>query len=318
MKLTHRHLHLLEKIQVQLAAVAGVVLVYFALWPVLRPSDPRDPVVFFVLGAPGSAAMFAGALWVLAAVAAVLTVHARPEGALMAAVLGVGGVSLRSPQMRGLLWAWSGPLRNVFGWLIAELALLAALLFVAALIVDLVRRGIAAVRPQWLHKDVLAAGASADGKQPIRALLGFLPPWRDGRWRPADASRTLAAMGLGLVVSVALLVLLLRSPERGQILFALLAAFLLGAMAAHQLLPEIRSAAIVCLPLLAGLGFYVLSMVAVPGGVDAWKSLPHYACILPVDWLTAGGGGTLIGYWMSERLHELRHIEKKLAGLAEA
>ncbi|MFW6133186.1 MAG: hypothetical protein ACOC8F_04760 [Planctomycetota bacterium] len=325
MRLTHRHLHLLEKVQVQLAAVAAVALVYFALWPVLRPSDPCDPLVLVAGGTLRSTAVFAGVLWFLAAACAVVTVSARPEGALMAGVLGAGGASLRSAQMRGLLWTWDGPLAGVFPWLIAELALLAALLLVAAGIVDVVRRLIAIVRPGWVRRTApVLSGRGGDDRPAPATLLGLFGPRGDGgdaartRTARATAARSLAAAGAALAVGVVLVLLLLRSPDRGQILFALVAAFLLAALAAHQAFPTVRSVVILCVPIVAGAGFYLLSGVQSPDQPEAWKLLPHYARILPADWLTGGCGGALIGYWMSERINEMRHLEQRREGSAAA
>lgn len=323
--MTYRHQHLLEKVQVQLAAVAAVALVYFALWPLLRPSDPFDPLVLLLAGGAGSTVAFALTLWMLSALCAVITISARPEGGLMAAVLGAGGASLHSAQIRGLLWSWEGRLSGLYPAMIGELLMLAAMLLAAALIVDLVRRGIASIRPGWLHKHArehepdLPAPAT-----PRRTLTGFLGLLREGgrKRRSADRGRTalrmLGCLGLGLVASCAVLLLLLRSPDRGQILFAVVAAFLLGGLAAHQTLPVRHSFVVWAVPILAGVGFYLLAGVTAPADATRWSELPYYARILPIDWLTAGCGGSLVGYWSSERINDIRHIERKQQEAAAA
>ena len=42
-----------------------------------------------------------------------------------------------------------------------------------------------------------------------------------------------------------------------------------------------------------------------------------YARVLPIDWLTFGIGGGLLGHWLSSRMHEAKHIEEKEALAAE-
>jgi hypothetical protein len=39
-----------------------------------------------------------------------------------------------------------------------------------------------------------------------------------------------------------------------------------------------------------------------------------YAYALPIDWMTVGEGGALLGYWVSQRIHEIRHFEKAQKG----
>ena len=40
------------------------------------------------------------------------------------------------------------------------------------------------------------------------------------------------------------------------------------------------------------------------------RRVPLYARALPLDWLTAGSAGALLGYWLSARVHELKLLEK--------
>ena len=125
----------------------------------------------------------------------------------------------------------------------------------------------------------------------------------------------MCCLGLGLVVALVLLMLLMRSSDRGQILFALLAAFLSASAIAHQVFPTPHSIVVWGMPMLVAIGLYALAAFTAGHGEGAWIGLPKYAGALPVDWLTAGCGGALIGYWISERIHELRHIQRGEAKL---
>ncbi len=317
--MNHRRLHLLEKIQVQLATVAAVLVVYFAVWPMLIPADPQAPLTFLPTGAYVDAAVFAATVLLLAAVCSVVTVSSRPEGALLAALIGAAGASAHSAQIRSLLWMWEGRLPGLYGMLILEILLLAVVVFAAAGVVDLVRGIIARIRPNWLWRGPLIRLPDSESPGYRRRLFSFLIFGAFFRW-PGSLKKnarkspkplmSLYCLGLGLLVGVILLLLLMRSPERGQIIFALLASFSIAAVVAHQVFPTPYSVVVWVVPLVSAVGFYVLAAVSAGNGNWVWMDMGNYARALPVDWLTAGCGGAIIGYWISERIHELRHIER--------
>jgi hypothetical protein len=340
----HRHLHLLEKIQVQLAAVAALLVVYFGLWPVLRPNDPNDPVVFVATGSAGLASLFAAALWGLAALCALVTITARAEGAFMAALIGLGGMSLRSAGVRPLLWAGDGSLRGLYGLFVLETGLLLVIGAGGLIAAGVVRCALATIRPEWLWRSPLE-GISEDKRRGLvdkarrglrerfvkflaGAILGNLlidrlrdqaaagPAGR--RTRRSALVGAAQCLGAAMALAVVLLVLLLRSPDRGQIIFAVFASFALGFLIAHQFLPAALPLVAWVVPLIVGAGFYVLAAVQV-GAVppEKWMTVPAYARVLPVDWLTAGGGGALLGYLISSRIHEARHLDEQEAAAAE-
>jgi hypothetical protein len=103
--------------------------------------------------------------------------------------------------------------------------------------------------------------------------------------------------------------LLLRTDDRMQILFALGASFAAGTLIASQLFPTPYGVAAWGTPVVAAVFFYLVSaFAAVPQTPAGWIVLPQHAMPLPVDWLS-GGGGAVLGYWISCRLHELRLLE---------
>ncbi|MFW6066524.1 MAG: hypothetical protein ACOC9S_06860, partial [Planctomycetota bacterium] len=155
-------------------------------------------------------------------------------------------------------------------------------------------------------------------------LLGILPrksglpveqTTATGRFAPPVATGTPARIGASLASSAAIAVvlfwLLLRSPERGQILFAVVTSAALGAFIAHQVLPSSHSMLVWTVPFLIAIFVYAsCTGISLGDSTRAWTAVPLRARVLPIDWLTAGGGGAFLGYWLSARVHEMRFIEK--------
>lgn len=333
--MTHRRIHLLEKIQVQLATAGSLAVVYFALWPGVRPWDPEGPVTFLPAGNYVQLFTFIVACWSLAAACAIATIHARPEGALLAVLLGAGGISLHSPRMRGLLWWRMDDVSGVYWEMIVEVLILTVVLFAIAVIIVLIRRAIERIRPGWVWKHPLArlpesqrelSGAGRSKR--LKALESSVLDWmeagifrlhlgvKDRRRKEQSAGsktfyRCLNFMMLALIVAIVLLMLLMRSADRGQILFALLGGSATAVMVAHQVFPAPYSIVAAAVPVLTAVLFYALAaLTSIGGSAHAWIDVPLYARALPVDWLTAGTGGAVLGYWISARIHESRLMEQ--------
>ncbi|MFP4053558.1 MAG: hypothetical protein ACLFV7_06825 [Phycisphaerae bacterium] len=322
-----------ELTQVQVVTAAALAGTYFLLWPLLRPADPQGPLAFLAGGnAPGIALVLV-VMALLAAAAAAVTTHSRPVGAMVTALLGTGGLSLHSPSLHALLWDRDGRFGGMFTGFIIELLLLAIGVLVVDVVVSVVRSALAKVNPAWVWKDPLQAAPPAENQRGERGWLGssdgaILALVRELTHRSSDRRdtrrRRLQSAGLCAVltvaVSVALLMLLMQSDARGQVLFALLGSFTLGAAIAHQAYPTRLVGAILPLPVLVGIAFYLLGMFASGGphgAHNAWLRVPNYAYALPLDWITAGVGGAGLGFWISSRIHELRHMEKREQGQDE-
>ena len=48
--MTHRQVHWFEKLQVQIATLAGVLAAYAVVWPLVAPGDPPGPLAFLASG----------------------------------------------------------------------------------------------------------------------------------------------------------------------------------------------------------------------------------------------------------------------------
>ena len=313
---------------------AAIVLVYFLIWPVVRPNGPLSPATFLPLGGYGGLAIFAVVVLAVAAGCGAVMAKTRPEGAMLAAAFGAGGISLNSEQIRVVLWSRQGDVGVLLGQMILEVMVLAAVAALAAIVITAVRKGLASINKRLVWQDPVGdrsnpQGTSAKGSkgQQPRSSLAKLSPLlheivsgsRSKALRPhADCrglgrmivARCAAFMGLGLVVAVALLALTLRSPERGQILFALVASFAIGALAAQEFFPVPYRIIAWMMPMLAAVLLYAYAWTSQAAAVASdWSLMPIYARALPVDWMAAGGGGALLGYWISARMHVQRHME---------
>jgi hypothetical protein len=318
--MNQQQFHWIEKVQVQVATALAVVVVYFVAWPLVAPDDPAGPVAFLATGSYAGIAAFAVLLCVLAGLCAAVTVTSRPESALLAAAFGAGGVSLRSPQIRSLLWTRNADIGPLFGGMIAELLMLGAVAIAAIVIAACVRRAVASVSGRWLWKTPLVDAAGRPGVPPspvepyLRRLFSGVTSPKGGDPKQDATVRRAQYAGcflLSLVLAMVLLVVLLQSAERGQVLFSLVASFALAVLVAHQAFPVRNGSFLWLVPVVAGVVFYAMAWRAAPDGALEWSAIRLYARALPVDWLAAGGGGALLGYWLSERIHEARHLEQK-------
>jgi hypothetical protein len=320
-----------ELLQVQVVTGIALALTYFLIWPMLRPADPQGPLALLAEGnVPGILAILL-VMAVAAAVTSAVTVHSRPVGSVTAALLGTGGLSLASPPLHGLLWARQGEFGGMYMGFIFELLALSVGVIVVCLVVNLVRQGIAGINPRWVWRDPLASSEASDPQTPavrrttkptgnplafLLEVIGRRGSVSYGKKRSAlDEAKSLAAcVLLATVLSVVLYMVLVQSRERGQVLFALLASFTVAVLVAHQASPTALAGPLLGMPIIIGVVIYLLGMFASAGVGDvhnAWLGVPTYAHALPLDWITAGVGGAGLGFWISSRIHELRHMEKR-------
>lgn len=311
--MSHRHVYVLEKFQIQLATAAAVAVVYVLAWPVVCPLDPQGPLTFLPTGNLAGLAALAGIVLLLAAAAAVLTAYARPAGALVVAFLGASGVSLRSPSIRTLLWRADQHMPGVYAQLLAEMAILGLLLAAAAAVVFGLRWLIGAINPRWLWPDPAArAGFCHEGPQgKAPAGKGATAAKAAGTAQRSVLLQAVLCFVAGAAFAAVLLLALLRSGDRGQVLFAVFAGSLLAVLLAQQLFPSRYSVTAWAMPVVVAMGFYVLAALTAGTSEQAWMRVPHYGNILPVDWLTAGVGGAAGGFWVAARLREVRHLEEQ-------
>lgn len=311
----HKRHHWLEKTQIELAALAAVLAVYFLIWPAFRPSDPLMPITFIATGGWAVACKFAGMFLLLALISAAITIKARAEGAALVCLFGAGGLSLRSASAAGLMQISGGKLSGLFLHMMMEMAMMAAMLAAAVAIIDAIRSQILRRRPSLLWTSPLDI---AEKKEKFAEN----PLWNLGQGKTLTGARTgqtnnskivlktVGCLVISLVIGLVLTMLFMQSPARGQILFAMFAGFFLAAMAADQFCPTRIALAAWCSPILAGMLLYLLSAANTAGNSSTWTSVNMYGLALPIDWLTFGCGGAVLGAWVSQRIRESALLEK--------
>ena len=338
----HERHHWLEKLQVQFAGAAALAVTFFIVGPMNGGWDPEWPATFIPYGGFAGLLHFGLLVWILAAVCAVVTISSRPEGALFATLVGAVGVSMHSAQIRVLLWSREGSFAGVFAQLIAELLVLFVVLVGAIHIICWVRVLMSRVWPGLMWKGrITAQTVASDESSPEpetkkAAPAGFsssmvlwllsplgpsgtpgpeplvdLSPKEAAKNRTAAIICTVSCLAATVLYSSIILMLLMWSPNRGQIIFALFASFFLATLIAHQQFATQFSVVAWGSALLTGIMFYVLAIASSGNmGSNLWMNLKPFSRALPIDWMTAGGAGGVLGYWISERIHELKHIER--------
>ena len=338
--MTHRQVHFLEKIEFQVTAIAAAAVVYWFVWPLLIPGDPEWPIFFIARGAYASMWMLAGFACVIGLVCGATTVTARPQTAAMALVLGLGGLSLRSPRIRSLLWASQDSMSVMYWRMALEVLVLMAVVVIAAAVACIGRRITASLAGGLLWRDPLIdldedrraaynrelAARNAEKPSPWSAwaVVSLLSAPLGIIWVP-NAKRSEKLLGrdtairglLGFMISVTgsaiVVFLLLRSPERGQVLFALFAGCFLGVFFSQRIVPTRTNVTAWATPAVMGVLLYVLGAISSFGvGRGAWMDVAFYARALPIDWMTAGLGGAMLGHWEDLRMREARYIDESL------
>ena len=140
--------------------------------------------------------------------------------------------------------------------------------------------------------------------------MAVIYPQKQAKSRKAALQCSLFCIAATVLYSSILLMLLMRSPNRGQIIFAMFVSFLIATLIAHQQFASQFSAVSWGAAIVTGTLFYALAIASsAKGGANSWVRIQLFARALPVDWMGVGGAGGVLGYWLSERIHELRHIE---------
>lgn len=283
----------LEKALVRAVLVVGLIVSYLLLGPVLVMGEPLAPLTFLQDGV-ARLGMFVGVLLGLAVLLGLLMLPARPGAALMATLLVAGGMSLPSSPIHSLLWYRGSRIPAVYLGLMGELLLLWVLGVAAWLIILAVRRQMARVRPGWVWS----------GEMPS------VPLWQR-RWGGNDAkeagSKALASAGAFAAVSALVamvgLLLLLQNDLRNQVAFGLVISFGAGSFIANRTVGVTSQWHALLAPLIVAIVLYALAMAGdYPANSLGWASVQVWSRPLPVDWLTFGAGGSLLGLWVSQRV----------------
>jgi hypothetical protein len=339
--MTHRQTHFLEKLEFQVSAIAAAAVVYWFVWPLLILHDPALPICFLAGGDGAHIFTLIGLACALGIACGAITVTARPQTAVMALVLALGGLSLRSPRIGSLLWAHQDSMSVMYWRMALEVLLLLAVVVIAGAAAGIGRRLAAGLAGGLIWRDPLLElddeRRAAYNRELARRKAEKASPWTVAMvlsllslplgiiWVPGEDVKSDKLLGrdtavrgvLGFMVSLtasAIIVLvLLRSPERGQILFALFAGCFLGVFLGQKVVPTQTNLTAWAVPVVLGGALYLLAAIsAVGSGQGAWMDVRLYAQALPIDWMTAALGGAMLGHWEDLRMREARYIEDSL------
>ncbi|MBN1555649.1 MAG: hypothetical protein JXA11_12970 [Phycisphaerae bacterium] len=334
--MNYKRFHLFEKTQVLIAGGGLLAAVFFLLGGVFRPADPLGPIAMLPNGHFGKLLLAGLLLLALSVVTGAMTTHSRPEGGLLTALLALGGLALLSAPMDSLLWRHGAPRSGLYGQMILEVLLLAAAVTLAEWIVTVVRAALGKARPAWVWNDpldqltdeqrnilrgsrvhlrwdgdiiegndfLLSPGVRNTLIGNVWSLLGGEKDVRVAKQHAAVRAfrRGAACLGLGVVAGVILVSLLMQSDLRGQILFSLFAGFALAAMAAQHVFPTRAMFVAWLMPIVTAVLFYLLA------ALTRGEIRPQFEA-LPIDWISAGCSGALLGFWIAGRMRESRIFE---------
>lgn len=327
-RMSHERWHFLEKIEVEAAALAALAFGWFVLWPMVRPMHVDETAVFVVTGSWARLAVLALGTWAIAAICAVLTISSRRQGALLATLAGVLAMSLRSVPMRPMLMRYEVDLPSLMAPMMLETLLLTAVVAGAVVVIEAVRLGARRVAPGWVWPETAVThqkkpGAGRGKARRNAGPTGGAPPSEDaepgylarrfGLTPGLAIDKQMVPFVMPLVVTLAggliIMSMTLFSNDRMQIVFSLILSFFAAALAAGYLFPSRTSLPCLAAPVLMGIILYAVSARMPYSGVLTWSELGPWAHVLPLDWISAGCGGAVGGYWLSCRLLEAKAFQ---------
>jgi hypothetical protein len=243
-----------------------------------------------ILGAPSPTVSFlvvAAALLVCVLVGTLITGRVRFDAGLFCAVLGMLALSLRSGTVGDVLRATAGQGggATAFMGFAAELLLLYAVLGLGWSVLWLLHR------QDYLKADQFRDGVEETHDPVVIKVCALL----------------MQAAGTALCMIV-----LVQTDSKTQVLWSVAAASYLGAILAHVLYPVSPSPWLWVGPMLVGVTGYVTAYLKLAPSDVAWRtgqlrfSLAPLARALPVDYVTAGTAGAVLGYWMSRKWQQQR------------
>ena len=301
--------------------VIGFCLLGLTYWPLRGMFYSADPVGPSMLDFPGG--LFLTIFLLISAIVIVpFTISERTTSSLFALFLASGGVCLRSGRLNELIVPASQT-QAVFGQFIATtiwlLGIAAVLTFAIQFLRKIVRKFLSALayKPlfQCMSKDEFDRLPELKRDNPevekyMQANVEYIPT--DFAPDNKDAGKTPALKEFlpelaGFIVTVAAVgvivsAVLMRSAERGQLIFSLLAGFTLAGYLAGKLFPTRRTQFAWCG---AGLGALIIYVIAyfTQANVPLNNVMPQFQA-LPCDWFSAAGAGALLGAWLNQRAED--------------
>lgn len=336
--MSHNRILEYEKLRVMLSSTALMLFVYWLVADMFTHTvDPMAPLVFIPMGAGFKLAMFAALAVVFILVALSVMTGTRPTGAMAIALIGLGGIALHSEPALLLLGTWNGSAGTLYSSMLIEVLVLALSLLVAEAVGMHLRDRLSAVVPA-LNWSGLADSVPEtayehycdDAPSPcpfprqeacLRLLARHLGIGTGTDTREVDGYRAvkgrvcLTHFVLCAVSGLIFSAVLMRTDERGQILFSLFAGYTAASLLAYHFFPSGCPASSWGGAVIGACVIYLAASLGEGGSV--WVEIAPITETLPLDWITAGCGGALLGSWIGARTADYR-LSEAVAEEAEA
>ncbi len=328
--MSHNRILEYEKLRVMLSSTVLMLCVYWLVADTFTHTvDPMAPLVFIPMGAVFKLAMVAAMAVVFILIALTVMIRTRPAGAVAVALIGLGGIALHSEPALLLLGTWNGSVGTLYCSMLIEVLVLAFTLLIAEAVGMHLRGRLSAFVPalDWSgladsvtetayekYCDDSPAQCPFPRQEACLRLLvrhygigaGTDTKETDGH-REVKGTVCLMHFVLCAVSGLILSAVLMRTDERGQILFSLFAGYTAASLLAYHFFPS------GCLASSwggAAIGACVIYLAASLGeGGSVWVEIAPITETLPVDWITAGSGGSLMGSWIGARMADYRLSE---------
>lgn len=140
------------------------------------------------------------------------------------------------------------------------------------------------------------------------AIVGPMAPLYQGDAHARNESHippplaALLALTMTCALAFLLIFIFMQSQDKGQVLFAAFAAFALAAMACFWAFPDAPAYVFwAAVPITAAVGYEL----AAPGGPFPGHAASPLGRALPIDYISAGGAGAIVGYYaaLKARMH---------------
>jgi hypothetical protein len=266
------------KVYILLGTILSIGIIRFVANAIHLPPTPHSSISMLQQTLPVVAlAAILITFLICTTAATIITASVREEAGLLCAAIALAALSLRGGTLREALLAQ--PDSKVYLQLALESFALIVMLSLAAAIVSLFRH------IDWLRDDDLVDGFTGSMESP---------------GSKADA------LLVALMAYLAIIFLLAQTDRKAQVLAAAGIAGVLSTLLAHYLFPVKPAGCFYLVPLLGAIVGNVILYFTHPAGHEIGQVYSRFAPLarpLPLDHASAGVAGSLVGYWLSRRMH---------------
>ena len=323
---TYPTMYFRDKIRATLGMALSAAVFLTLGWPMLAPFDPFGAIVLFTDGNPliTTVGVFILAIAVGAASYAIAGTK-LPDFALFAVGLGLAVVNLKAGTMDYLLITQGGSVPAARGSLCFRLiAELWAWTILVALAAAFAAWGLGRLRgTSPPDGDAPAAGPCTTTLDDVfaRLLAGKIRSAATGQEiRDGLASTAASVVVACIIISLAMAASPVDAVQKGQVYFAIGAAFYLGTIASHQFFhPGWCVWSYLAVPVTATIGYALAwfrpdlsglprTLLSAAAEYNHLPMMPSNAFVrgTPLDYVAVGLAAAVAGCWLTRKTHRLR------------